>query len=61
MEIALIPRKLSSLISSSLIALLGAGLCAGSALAADRPSFTVGWSVYVGWNPWYYMGKSGIL
>ena len=21
----------------------------------------MGWSVYVGWNPWYYMGKSGIL
>ena len=21
----------------------------------------VGWSVYAGWNPWYYMGKSGIL
>jgi NitT/TauT family transport system substrate-binding protein len=61
MENALIPRKLSSLISSSLIVLLGAGFCAGSALAADRPAFTVGWSVYVGWNPWYYMGKSGIL
>ncbi len=29
--------------------------------AADKPSFVVGWSVYVGWNPWYYMGKSGIL
>jgi NitT/TauT family transport system substrate-binding protein len=32
-----------------------------TALAADKPSFVVGWSVYVGWNPWYYMGKSGIL
>jgi NitT/TauT family transport system substrate-binding protein len=30
-------------------------------LAADKPSFTVGWSVYVGWNPWAYMAKSGIL
>ncbi|HVW85504.1 MAG TPA: putative urea ABC transporter substrate-binding protein [Bryobacteraceae bacterium] len=28
---------------------------------ADKPSFVVGWSVYVGWNPWYYMGRSGIL
>ena len=28
---------------------------------AQRPSFTVGWSVYVGWNPYYYMQKSGIL
>jgi NitT/TauT family transport system substrate-binding protein len=30
--------------------------------AADsRPSFTVGWSVYVGWNPYYYMAKSGLM
>src|SRR5277367_5093342 len=28
---------------------------------AEKPSFTVGWSVYVGWNPYYYMQKSGIL
>lgn len=29
--------------------------------AQSKPSFTVGWSVYVGWDPYYYMGKSGIL
>ena len=29
--------------------------------AAEKPTFTVGWSVYVGWNPYYYMAKSGIL
>src|SRR6202795_843178 len=29
--------------------------------AGTPPSFTVGWSVYVGWNPYYYMQKSGIL
>jgi len=29
--------------------------------AAGSPSFIVGWSVYVGWNPYYYMAKSGIL
>ena len=34
---------------------------AASGRAADKPSFTVGWSVYVGWNPWAYMQKSGIL
>src|SRR5712675_3430290 len=28
---------------------------------AQKPSFTVGWSVYVGWNPYHYMSKSGIL
>src|ERR1022692_3008782 len=30
-------------------------------VAQQKPGFTVGWSVYVGWDPYYYMGKSGIL
>jgi NitT/TauT family transport system substrate-binding protein len=29
--------------------------------AASPPAFTVGWSVYAGWNPYFYMAKSGIL
>jgi NitT/TauT family transport system substrate-binding protein len=33
---------------------------AASALA-QKPSFTVGWSVYAGWTPYYYMNKAGIL
>src|SRR5947209_8238323 len=33
---------------------------AASALA-QKPSFTVGWSVYAGWTPYHYMNKSGIL
>jgi NitT/TauT family transport system substrate-binding protein len=36
-------------------------LCLGSTAFAQKPSFTVGWSVYVGWNPYQYMAKSGIL
>jgi NitT/TauT family transport system substrate-binding protein len=28
---------------------------------AQKPSFTVGWSVYAGWTPYHYMNKSGIL
>ena len=36
-----------------------AALC--SPLTAQKPTFTVGWSVYVGWNPYYYMAKSGIM
>src|SRR3982750_4649175 len=28
---------------------------------AQKPSFTVGWSVYAGWTPYHYMSKSGIL
>jgi NitT/TauT family transport system substrate-binding protein len=31
------------------------------ATGQQKPSFTVGWSVYVGWDPYYYMAKSGIL
>jgi NitT/TauT family transport system substrate-binding protein len=31
------------------------------AAAAEKPSFTVGWSIYAGWTPYYYMNKSGIL
>jgi NitT/TauT family transport system substrate-binding protein len=29
--------------------------------AQPKPTFTVGWSIYVGWNPYAYMEKSGIL
>jgi NitT/TauT family transport system substrate-binding protein len=29
--------------------------------SAQKPTFTVGWSVYAGWTPYYYMAKAGIL
>ena len=32
-----------------------------SASFAQKPSFTVGWSVYAGWTPYYYLNKAGIL
>src|SRR3954471_11709000 len=28
---------------------------------AEKPTFTVGWSIYAGWTPYHYMNKSGIL
>lgn len=28
---------------------------------ADKPVFTVAWSIYVGWDPYQYMAKSGLL
>jgi NitT/TauT family transport system substrate-binding protein len=28
---------------------------------AQKPSFTVGWSIYAGWTPYFYLNKSGIL
>jgi len=40
---------------------LGVLVAAPAPLAAQKPSFTVGWSVYVGWNPYYYMNRSGIM
>ena len=37
-------------------------LLAGSLGASGNPpSFTLGWSVYVGWDPYQYMAKSGLL
>lgn len=48
------PRLLSALSTFLLLA------CSLSA-AGNPPSFTVGWSVYVGWDPYQYMAKSGIL
>src|SRR5258706_11333471 len=45
----------------SLLILITSIALPGPRLFAQKPSFTVGWSVYVGWNPYYYMAKSGIL
>ena len=39
--------------------ILGFGFAAPANAAA--PTFTIGWSVYAGWNPYFYMAKSGIL
>jgi NitT/TauT family transport system substrate-binding protein len=35
-------------------------LTAATALA-QKPTFTVGWSIYAGWTPYHYMNKAGIL
>lgn len=43
----------------AVVSLLAVGLAQPSYAAA--PTFTVGWSVYAGWNPYYYMYRSGIL
>jgi NitT/TauT family transport system substrate-binding protein len=32
-----------------------------ASLSADKPTFTVGWSIYAGWTPYHYLQKSGIL
>jgi NitT/TauT family transport system substrate-binding protein len=33
----------------------------GQAAWAAPATFTIGWSVYAGWNPYFYMARSGIL
>jgi NitT/TauT family transport system substrate-binding protein len=30
-------------------------------LLAQKPTFTVGWSIYAGWTPYHHMNKAGIL
>ncbi len=42
-------------------ALASTTVAAPAAFAQDKPSFTIGWSIYVGWMPWGYMEDSGIL
>ena len=42
----------------SVLFLIGSSATTG---LAQKPSFTVGWSVYAGWTPYYYLNKSGIL
>jgi len=42
------------------LALLAA-IAPQAVLAADRTSFNVAWSIYVGWMPWDYAEQSGIL
>ncbi|WP_089409964.1 putative urea ABC transporter substrate-binding protein [Granulicella rosea] len=46
---------------AALLMLVALFAFAPRAQAAAPPTFTVGWSVYAGWNPYFYMQKSGIL
>jgi NitT/TauT family transport system substrate-binding protein len=47
-------------LSMSLVLLLLAAVPHG-VRAAERTSFNVAWSIYVGWMPWDYADRSGIL
>ena len=48
-------------LAAILTAFLLLGLAGTIPACATAPTFTVGWSVYAGWNPYFYMSKSGIL
>jgi NitT/TauT family transport system substrate-binding protein len=48
--------------SIACLVLASLGILTAPAFAqAPKPSFTVGWSIYAGWTPYYYMAKAGIL
>src|SRR6202022_4174875 len=40
---------------------LALGLLLAVPSFAQKPNFTVGWSIYAGWTPYHYLAKSGIL
>lgn len=44
-----------------LICALAATICVQPAQAAEKQSFKIAWSIYVGWMPWDYAAASGIL
>src|SRR5688572_20077014 len=50
-----------TLLRSLLVLLCATLLPDPSALAAEKKSFKVAWSIYVGWMPWDYAAESGIL
>ena len=51
-------KKLKLLLASSAIALAATS---HTAVADDKPSFRIAWTIYVGFMPWGYMEDSGIL
>jgi NitT/TauT family transport system substrate-binding protein len=51
-------RRIGSISCCALMVLL---LPATHADAAEKTSFNVAWSIYVGWMPWDYADQSGIL
>jgi NitT/TauT family transport system substrate-binding protein len=51
-------KKIIAPVVASLVLCLLAG---GPALAVEKTSFKVAWSIYVGWMPWDYAKQSGIL
>lgn len=50
-----------SLTQSLALLLLGSLLIVQPANAAEKTSFKIAWSIYVGWMPWDYANQSGIL
>src|SRR5277367_2544467 len=47
--------------ASGLLLIAMATLAAQPGMAAEKTTFNVAWSIYVGWMPWDYADQSGIL
>jgi NitT/TauT family transport system substrate-binding protein len=47
--------------AAAVLCLLMSSGVASSGFAAEKSSFNVAWSIYVGWMPWDYADQSGIL
>ena len=54
-------NRLKNLRAATLLLGMLAASAAPPAVAAERTSFNVAWSIYVGWMPWDYADRSGIL
>jgi NitT/TauT family transport system substrate-binding protein len=52
-------KRLST--ASGLLLIAMATLAAQPGMAAEKTTFNVAWSIYVGWMPWDYADQSGIL
>ena len=52
-------RRYTRMLCLALVGVLAAGM--QPAAAAEKTSFKVAWSIYVGWMPWDYAQQSGIL
>ena len=48
-------KTLGALVSAAML------ITAPAALAEEKTSFKVAWSIYVGWMPWGYLETSGIM
>ncbi len=55
-------NRFHTLVAAAALAAVGAlPLAASNAMAEEKTSFRVAWSIYVGWMPWGYMSDSGIM
>ncbi|MEO1751270.1 putative urea ABC transporter substrate-binding protein [Thiofaba sp. EF100] len=60
MHRSLLSRVLKPLVMATALT-TGLAMSSPAALAAEKSEFKIGWSIYVGWMPWDYMSKSGIM